>query len=207
MAKESSFKNMVITLLVITLISSALLGGVYELTKDAIAAVKIRKINNGISNVLPAFDNNPSENVHKKFIDGDTVYVYTATKDEKIVGSAVQTFTNTGYGGKIVMMVGFLTNGEINKIDVISHSETPGLGDKIEPKKTDFNVQFNGKNPKDYKLAIRKEGGDVDAMSGSTVSSKAFCDAVARAYKVFREDIMKDQGKWDDVSGATQQKK
>jgi electron transport complex protein RnfG len=202
MAKESSFKNMVLTLLMITFVSSAVLSGVYELTKDAINEVRIRKINQGISNVLPPFDNNPSENVHKKFIDGDTVYVYIATKDDKNVGAAVQTFTNKGYGGTFVLLVGFLADGTINNINVISHSETPGLGDKIDHRKHDFSLQFHGKNPETYQLDIRKDGGDVDAITASTISSKAFCDAVARAYAVCREDIMK-KGEWDGNTGAT----
>jgi electron transport complex protein RnfG len=202
MARESSFKNMALTLFVITFVSSAVLAGVYELTKDAIDEVRIRKINQGISEVLPPFDDNPTDNVYKKFVDGDTVYVYPATKDKKDVGAAVQTFTNNGYGGKFVLLVGFLADGTINNIKVISHSETPGLGDKIDPAKHGFSLQFHGKNPENYKLVVSKEGGDVDAITASTISSKAFCDAVARAYAVYREDVMK-KGKWDGNTGAT----
>ncbi|MDR0386311.1 MAG: RnfABCDGE type electron transport complex subunit G [Prevotellaceae bacterium] len=202
MARESSFKNMTLTLLTISFISSAILAGVYELTKDAIDAVRIRKINHGISEILPPFDNNPSENVYKKFVDGDTVYVYVATSKLDTVGAAVQTFTNDGYGGKIILLVGFLTDGTINRINVISHSETPGLGDKIDPAKHGFSMQFYGKNPETYKLAVRRDGGDVDAITASTISSKAFCNAVARAYSVYREDIMR-KAKWDGQTGAT----
>jgi electron transport complex protein RnfG len=202
MARESSFKNMTLTLFVITFVSSAVLAGVYEMTKDAIDAVRIRKINQGISEVLPPFDNNPTENVYKKFVDGDTVYVYVATKDGKDAGAAVQTFTNNGYGGKFVLLVGFLADGIINNIKVISHNETPGLGDKIDPAKHGFSLQFHGQNPETYKLVVSKEGGDVDAITASTISSKAFCDAVARAYAVYREDIMK-KGEWDGNTGAT----
>jgi electron transport complex protein RnfG len=206
MAKESSFKNMVLTLLVITFVSSAVLAGVYEITKDAIEEVRIRKINLGISEVLPPFDNNPSENVYKKYIDGDTVYVYVATKDGNNAGAAVQTFTNNGYGGRFVLLVGFLADGTINNINVISHNETPGLGDKISPQKSGFSLQFHGKNPEDYKLAVRKEGGEVEAITASTISSKAFCDAIARAYKVFKEDVM-NEGDWDGDTGATSNNK
>jgi len=203
MAKESSFKNMVISLTMITFISSALLAGVYELTKEPLRAAQIQKINAGIASVLPEFDNNPSENVYKKFIDGDTVFVYTASKNGKEVGAAVQTFTNNGYSGKIILMVGFLVDGTINKIDVIEHNETPGLGDKIETKKSNFSAQFNNKNPENFKLWIKKDGGDIDAITATTVSSKAFADAVTRAYKVYREDIMKSEEVWDGTSGAT----
>ncbi|MDR1338882.1 MAG: RnfABCDGE type electron transport complex subunit G [Prevotellaceae bacterium] len=202
MAKESSFKNMVLTLLTITFVSSAVLAGVYRLTAESIEAVRIQKINRGISEVLPPFDNNPSENVYKKYVDGDTVYVYIATKDGNSVGAAVQTFTNNGYGGRIVLLVGFLIDGTINNINVISHNETPGLGDKISPQKSEFSLQFHGKNPENYKLSVRKEGGEVNAITASTISSKAFCDAIERAYRVYREDVMK-KGNWDAGTGAT----
>ncbi|MDR1886806.1 MAG: RnfABCDGE type electron transport complex subunit G [Prevotellaceae bacterium] len=196
---------MTLTLLTITFVSSAVLAGVYELTKDSIEAVRIQKINRGISDVLPPFDNNPSDDVYKKYVDGDTVYVYPATKDGNSAGAAVQTFTNNGYGGKFVLLVGFLADGTINSINVISHSETPGLGDKINPKKSGFSLQFQGKNPETYKLAVRKEGGDVEAITASTISSKAFCDAVARAYRVYREDVMKQEAR-DGDTGATSNK-
>ena len=215
MAKTvSSFKNMLLALFATTFISSALLAGVYELTKVSIAEVKTKKIDAGIANVLPAFDNNPSENVAARFIDGDTVYIYPATgKDGTLVGLAVQTFSNNGYGGRIVLMVGFLADGTINNIDVISHSETPGLGDKIDPKKNKFSVQFRGKNPENFKLSVRKDGGDVDAISATTISSRAFCDAVDRAYRAFLEEMAKHNpvfaqkaaGYTNAASGATSQ--
>jgi electron transport complex protein RnfG len=202
MAKESSFKNMALTLFVITFVSSAVLAGVYELTKDAIEAVRIRKVNQGISEVLPSslFDNDPSQAVYRKYVDGDTVYVYVATMKGDTVGAAVQTFTNNGYGGRFVLLVGFSAD-TITSINVISHSETPGLGDKISPQKSDFSLQFHGKNPETSKLKVRKEGGDVDAITASTISSKAFCEAVDRAYSVYRQDIMRKE--WDGGTGAT----
>jgi electron transport complex protein RnfG len=202
MAKESTFKNMTLNLLVITLVSSALLAGAYELTKDAIKQVEIKKVNDGIANVLPEFDNDPSSDMFSKFLDGDSVKVYKAIKGGEFVGAAVQTFTNSGFGGRISLMVGFLPDGAINNIEVISHNETPGLGDKIETKKSGFSVQFQGKNPETFKISVKKDGGDVDAITASTISSRAFCDAVSRAYKVFREDVMK-AGEWDGTSGAT----
>ncbi|MDR2562736.1 MAG: RnfABCDGE type electron transport complex subunit G [Prevotellaceae bacterium] len=203
MAKESSFKNMTLTLLVITMVSSAVLAGAYRLTEDAINKVKIKKVNDGIANVLPEFDNDPSSEVSSKFIDGDSVWIYNATKDGEFVGSAIQTFTNNGFAGRISLMVGFLPDGSINNIEVISHNETPGLGDKIEPKKGTFSLQFKGKNPETMKLTVKKDGGDIDAITASTISSRAFCDAVSRAYTVFREDVMKTLGEWDGASGAT----
>ena len=83
-------------------------------------------------------------------------------------------------------MVGFLPDGTINDVAVLEHEETPGLGDKMEKKKSDWSLQFQGKNPETFRLSVTKDGGDVDAITASTISSRAFCDAVTRAYENFK---------------------
>lgn len=206
MAKESSFKNMVLTLFVITSLSSLTLALVYELTKEAIKLGEIKKINEGIALVVPAFDNNPSAERYAKFVDGDSLVFYPAKLGGEVVGTAVQTFTNAGFSGKISLMVGFLPNGTIKNVVVISHSETPGLGDKIENSKSTFSSQFTMKNPATFKMSVTKDGGDVDAITASTISSKAYCDAMSRAYKVYFEEVM-GLGEWDGATGATKKDK
>ncbi|HCC70020.1 MAG TPA: FMN-binding domain-containing protein [Bacteroidales bacterium] len=181
--KESSLKNMLIALFVITLFASASLGGIYELTKEPIAAAKLEKKNNAIRQVIPEFDNSPTSGVYKKAIDGDTLYFYPGMQGDKLVGTAVETFTNLGFAGEIKIMVGFLPDGTINDVAVLEHGETPGLGDKMEKKKSDWSIQFQGQNPASFRLLVKKDGGDVDAITASTISSRAFCDAVSRAYK------------------------
>jgi electron transport complex protein RnfG len=82
-------------------------------------------------------------------------------------------------------MVGFSPDGTIRNTAVLEHKETPGLGDKMETEKSDFPDQFKGENPADFGLSVTKDGGDVDAITAATISSRAFCDAVDRAYKTF----------------------
>ncbi len=183
--KESNLINMFIALFVITFVASASLGGIYELTKEPIAAAKLEKKNNAIRQVIPEFDNSPTDSVYKEAIDGDTLYFYPGMKGDEPVGTAVETFTNLGFSGEIRVMVGFLPDGTINDVAVLEHEETPGLGDKMERKKSDWSVQFQGKNPETFLLSVKKDGGDVDAITASTISSRAFCDAVARAYETF----------------------
>lgn len=180
--KESTLANMVISLFTITLVASASLGAVYEVTKEPIAAAMLAKKNAAISSVIPPFTNNPGDEVYKIPTDGDTLYFYPGKNGDEMVGVAVETFTNAGFSGNIKLMVGLLPDGTINDIAVLYHSETPGLGDKMDKKKSDFSLQFQGKNPQDFKLMVRKDGGDVDAITASTISSRAFCDAVERAY-------------------------
>ncbi|KPK81008.1 MAG: hypothetical protein AMS27_15880 [Bacteroides sp. SM23_62_1] len=192
--KESSFINMILALFLVTAISSTSLGFIYRITKEPIdEARKLEKLN-AIRAVLPDFDNEPSENPEKRPVDNDTLYLYQATKDGNWVGTAVETFTDKGFSGRIRIMVGFTAEGNIYDITILEHQETPGLGDKIEKKKSfdkktglSWSSQFNGINPSEVDLVVRKDGGEVDAITAATITSRAFCDAVQRAYDGFVE--------------------
>lgn len=187
--KESNFTNMVLSLFLVTLISSSTLGFVYEITKEPIRMVEITKKNNAIKSVVPEFNNNPSTDFYKVAVGKDSLNFYRATLNEELVGTAVETFTMKGFSGLIKLMVGFAPDGSIIDISVLEHQETPGLGDKIEKKKSDFSLQFMGKNPSDFKLSVRKDNGDVDAITASTISSRAYCDAVIKAYEAYMSTL------------------
>jgi electron transport complex protein RnfG len=172
---------MVLTLGAITLIASAAVGYVYKLTEEPIAVAKRAKTTAALAAVLPAFEGEPAAETVEEH--GAQAIVYTAKSGGEVVGYAVESTTQKGFGGEIKLMTGFTPAGEILKIEVLGHAETPGLGDKIEPKKSDFSVQFQGKTPgKDFKMMVRKDGGDVDAITASTISSRAYIDAVQNAY-------------------------
>ncbi|MEG2121928.1 MAG: FMN-binding protein, partial [Rikenellaceae bacterium] len=81
----------------------------------------------------------------------------------------------------------------INKIAVISHGETPGLGAKIANSEEPFVVQFQGKDPGTFKLSVKADGGDVDAITASTITSKAYVDAVNRAYEGLKNKFMTNE--------------
>ena len=185
MGKESNLKNMLLCLFMVSMVTSAFLGGAYVLTYEQIELSKINEVNHAIAAVVPPFNNNPSEEVIKKEIKGRVVKIYPAHMDKVPVGYAIEAATTTGFSGLIVLMVGFLPDGTIHNTAVISHAETPGLGDKMEQKKGNFSLQFNGKNPALFKLSVKKDGGDVDAITAATISSRAFCDAIENAYQAF----------------------
>ncbi|MCK5028400.1 MAG: RnfABCDGE type electron transport complex subunit G [Bacteroidales bacterium] len=185
--KESTFLSMVLTLFLVTFIASAALGYLYELTKGPIEASKLAKQNNAIMQVVPEFDNKPGEESFNMEVDGGTLEFFPAKKNGELVGTAVSTFTNNGFSGNFKIMVGFLPDGIIHNISVLEQKETPGLGDKMQKNKSDWSVQFNGKDPANFQLKVTKDGGDVDAITASTISSRAFCDAVDRAYKAYME--------------------
>ncbi len=178
---------MVLTLFLVTLAASTALGFIYELTKQPIAESKMRKKNAAIQKVVPEYSNQPNSEAYQVGVNGDSLMVYPAKQDGKLVGVAISSFTTKGYSGRIRVMVGFKPDGTIENISVLQHQETPGLGDKIDKSKSDWSQQFNGKNPSDFQLKVTKDGGDVDAITAATISSRAYCDAVERAYQAFKK--------------------
>ncbi len=185
--KESTLGNMIIALVAVTFAASTSLGFVYQLTKEPIAAARLAKKMEAIQNVLPEFNNEPNMEVYKIPDDGDTLYFFPARVDGGLVGTAIESFTNQGFSGEIKIMVGFLPDGSIYDVAVLEHKETPGLGDKMERRKSDWGLQFKGKNPRNFNVSVTKDGGDVDAITASTISSRAFCDALNRAYNAYME--------------------
>ena len=178
--KESTLFNMVITLLVITAVSSTSLGFMYELTKEPKAAAERAKINFAIKAVLPEYDNAPPFEI-ESYDGGENLICYPTYKDDELVGIAVRTWTMKGFSGLIRLMVGFDKTGNIINISVLEHLETPGLGTKMAD--AEFKDQYAGKNPSTKNLAVKKDGGTIDAITAATISSRAFSDAVERAYK------------------------
>jgi electron transport complex protein RnfG len=187
MAKtESTFRNMVLSLTLISLAASACLGFVYEFTKKPIELSNLNKKLEAIKLVVPEFNNNPNDEMYKLPTgDGDSLDVYPAKKDNMIVGYAVNTYTKNGFSGNISLMAGFKPNGTIVNITVLEQKETPGLGTKMADAK--FKDQFNDKNPSEFNLKVKKDGGQVDAITAATISSRAFCDAVQRAYDTLQK--------------------
>lgn len=185
---ESSFKNMVLTLFIVALVAATSLAYVFEITKEPIAKAKLEKKKAAIGEVVPTFDSDPIKDMFKVAIsEGDSLECYPASKAGELVGIAIKTNTKLGFSGEFWIMVGFNKEGIIHNISVLEHKETPGLGDKMEKKKSDWSNQFNGKSPGEKGLSVKKDGGEIDAITASTISSRAFCDAVNRAYKAYTQ--------------------
>lgn len=183
--KESSFWGMLLSLLVITLVAGFALGFVNDLTIEPKAKAKLEKKVNALKLVLPAFDNNPVEDVKMVKSDkvSDSIEIYPAYLNNQFVGAAVIGLTNKGFSGLVKIMIGFKPSGEIENVVVLEQKETPGLGTRMTEDK--FLQQFKGVNISTFKLKVKKDGGDVDALTGATISSRAFCDATQTAYDAF----------------------
>lgn len=175
---------MTLSLTVISLVCAALLGLVYSVTKAPIEAADLEKVNGGIKAVLPQFDNNPyQERISKA--EGE---IYPATLAGTPVGYAVKVSVS-GFGGPLTVMVGFTPDGTVYNTSVISHSETPGLGAKIADAAIAPRVQVAGKNPGISKVSVTKDGGEIDAITASTITSRAFLKGVNDAYTLFKEAV------------------
>jgi len=181
MAKlPSTFRNMVLSLSLISMGAAACLSFVYVITKEPIAKSTLDKKLNAIRQVVPEFNNNPfREAIRCPDGEGDTLDVYPAKMDDKVIAYAVSTFSKTGFSGTISLMVGLKPDGTIINISVLEQKETPGLGAKMT--ENAFRNQFKDKNPSSFDFKVKKDGGKVDAITAATISSRAFCDAVRKA--------------------------
>ena len=184
--KESTLKNMLVALMVITIVSGGVLGFIYGLTKPAIDQVEANKNLKAINEVLKS-DVEIVKTETKEI--GDLTYNLAYDAKGNFIGAAIKTYSNNGFGGKVELMVGMLANGLINKVSVLSQAETPGLGANMVNDK--FKGQFDGKDPKNFKLMVKKDGGDVDALTAATISSRAVSEAIKKAADGFEAN--KDQ--------------
>lgn len=183
--KKSTFLNMVLALFVITLVAGLSLGYVNDLTAGPKAKAKLERKVNALKGVLPQFDNNPVEEVVLVASEKakDSIEVYTASSQGEEVGVAVIGSSEKGFSGLIKIMVGFENDGTIKNIAVLEQKETPGLGTKMKDEK--FLQQFRGKDPSSYNLKVTKDGGDVDALTGATITTRAFGEATQLAYDIY----------------------
>ena len=199
---------MLLVLTGVTAVSVALLAYVNELTKGPIAEANAKTLNEALKKVLPEFTNNPvaesdtifSEKDGKKNVD---FIVYPAKNGEELVGTAVE-----------AKSMGFDAEGKIYNYSLLAHAETPGLGSKADkwfgaydPAKGEQAVSHEeskksilGMNPGEAPLAVSKDGGAVDAITASTITSRAFLNAVNAAYQAYKAE----GGKVNGVSGASQ---
>ena len=183
--KEASIWRLAIVLTSIALIAALALTGVYALTKGPIEKGQREKKEKALQAVLPDYKGTVRDTV---IVDADNeeIPVHLAIGENgELCGAAIETYTKKAFAGRFDLMVGFDAEGSIVNTEVIKAGETPGLGDKINKDKSDFALQFNHQNPAEFQLVVKKDGGDVDAITAATISSRAYCDAVQRAYDVF----------------------
>ena len=198
---KSSLKNMVLVLFCITLVSSACVGLVNMITADPIAKAKEAAVKEALAQVLPEFD--ATEKMEYE-ADELPIVAYKATKEGEVVGYAIETASKNGFSGLVKMMVGFDTVGTILNVNVLEQNETPGLGAKMTEEGNPLLESVKGKSAPRFNCKVRKDGGEVDALTAATISSRAYAEAVARAYEAFKVAIGAQEDE-NAVTGATQQ--
>ena len=193
---KSTLINMVVVLFTITLIASAGVGAVNMITEEPIAAAKAAATQAALGQVLPAFEATEAEELT---IDEMPIKVHTAKSGEVIVGYAVETMTKSGFSGVVKLMVGFLPDGTINNVNVLQQAETPGLGTKMCDEGNPLLAGVKGQQATGT-FKVKKDGGDVDALTAATISSRAYLEAVNRACVAMMNVTGQDAP--DGVSGA-----
>ncbi|MDL2245140.1 RnfABCDGE type electron transport complex subunit G [Parabacteroides sp. OttesenSCG-928-J18] len=190
MAKlKSTLPNMLLSLTIICVCAAGILATVNQQTSGPIALSKAAALENAIKEVTPDFDNSPLGEAYKAVTsDGDSLLIYPATKGGQSVGVAVESFTMNGFSGEIRVIVGFDADGKLLNYSVLQHAETPGLGSKMQEWfRTDKNKQsVIGRSLADGNLSVTKDGGNVDAITASTITSRAFLQTINRAYSAYR---------------------
>ena len=200
---ESTFKNMLLSLTSIALVAAAALAGVYMLTKAPIEAAKAEKQQSAIMQVLPQIEGLQIADAE----ESNGLTLYKAYVGEEWVGTAVEASTdgnmNMPFGGTFRLMVGFDQEGNVVNYVVLEQAETPGLGALMttwfcNADKPGQNIL--GKNPATTNFTVSKDGGDVDAITASTITSRAFLEVVVKAYNAIAQQPMPIEA----TSGATQ---
>ena len=186
---ESSLLNMVLVLTGVAVIMGGILAYVNHLTEGPIAEQKEKALADGIKTVMVCNDLVVAKTDEvKQNVDGkELTYIIYRVKDQQgqDLGAAVQS-TTMGFGGDLKVLVGFNPEGQILGYTLLEHAETPGLGAKADlwfqkGQKGDI----IGKSPAEP-LTVSKDGGQVDAITASTITSRAFLKAVNQAYQAYK---------------------
>lgn len=181
MAAQSNLRNMVLCLTAVCLVCAALLGCIYVVTEQPIKDAAARDLQAALSQVLPS-DGEISTEAQFVTVDGVNYEYYTLSSEGQAKGWAIKSVVN-GFGGALTVLVGMERDGVVHAAKVLSHSETPGLGAKCQTESS-FIDQFKGFDSASRKLSVKKDGGDIDAITASTITSRAYTLAVANAAKV-----------------------
>lgn len=181
-------------LTLVAIIGSALLAGVYLLTADRIEQQERRVILEQLGQIIPQqYDNAILDDVihfqdEAYFPGGQTVTAWRVRQQNKAVSLVLRFAAMKGYNGRIELLAGINHDGSLRGVRVISHKETPGLGDGIELRKSDWILQFGGQSigaPPLEDWAVKRDGGNFDQFTGATITPRAIVEAVRLALEYF----------------------
>jgi electron transport complex protein RnfG len=168
--------------------SGLALSSVFDITKEPIAYQMKLEVIRSLSAVLPdGGDIDPEADfIEMTGDDGNPVKVYRSGTSDTVTGTAYQVIAPDGYGGNIYIMMGVLPDGTLGGIEILKHSETPGLGSPIT--KESWKGQFKGRSLDNTDFRVKKDGGDIDQLTGATISPRAVTGAVRKGLIWFRDN-------------------
>ncbi len=186
---------------VVALLASAALAVVSSATAPAIAAAEAKDLRDSLSDVLPAglADNDFLKDTVDIDRDGKAVTVYRARRGGELQAVLFKV-AERGYSGEIQVLMAVDMDGRTLGVRVLKHTETPGLGDKVELRKDDWVLDFNGKSlgdPAPEKWAVKKDNGVFDQFAGATITPRAVVKAVKGGlafYAARKQDITAGSG-------------
>jgi electron transport complex protein RnfG len=169
--------------------ATLLLALAYGLTKEPIEKSELEDLRHSLEQVIPAsiHDNNPAADTMQLKLDGKNLLVYRARRANRVTGVAFEA-SRRGYSGEIRVLLGIDANGKLLGVRVLQHTETPGLGDKIEVNKSDWITRFTGKSlgdPPEAQWAVKKDGGPFDQFAGATITPRAVVNGVRDGLQLF----------------------
>lgn len=177
-----------ILLMLFAIVGGSMVGITYDATAKKIAANDRKALLRSLNEILPADSYNNDLISSTLEIDADdrlgqssTSLAYVAKKDKNIVAIIFPVIAPDGYNGEIKMLVGIKADGTLAGVRVVKHNETPGLGDIIEIKRSDWILGFNDKsleNPRTNQWKVKRDGGVFDQFTGATITPRAVVKAV-----------------------------
>jgi len=186
------------------IIGTALVGITYESTADKIADNERRALLRKLNQILPRdlYDNDLLNSTF--IIEADQRLgqehpstVYVAKQQEQISAMIFSVIAPKGYSGEIKMLVGTNIDGTLTGVRIVSHKETPGLGDAVEIERNNWVLGFNGKsleNPDERDWKVKRDGGVFDQFTGATITPRAVVHAVHLCLVYFdrhKKDLIK----------------
>lgn len=181
---------MVVVLVGVALITGSILAYVNHVTEEPIRLQAEKALADGIKAVMGGVDLTVAkeDTVRQTVAGKEAVFVIheTVGADKQPIGAAVESTTG-GFGGDLKILVGFDNDGQILGYTLLQHAETPGLGAKADKWfQKEGKGCIIGKNPNTDNLTVKKDGGEIDAITASTITSRAFLLAVTQAYQAYK---------------------
>jgi len=183
---------LIVPVIIITCVAGVALALVNEVTKGPIAESKKMAKAEALGAVLPAFENDPTSDLHEVALDPETYteaggnpLTFYAGRDAggALTGWGIESAVESGYSGYFSLVFGIDPEGRVQKVQILEQRETPGLGTKVCAE--DWLAQYEGKSLADFQFTVAKDGGDVDAITGATISSRAVSRCIEQGLQEF----------------------